>query len=95
VKYWQGKSGDKGLKKRNKRYQMRKKTIKIVQTSERSPQAGESQIKSDKKLRDPMHKRTKRSENGSDTTMRIIKGIIIVQAIKGYFSKKGIEENVC
>jgi hypothetical protein len=42
-----------------------------------------------------MHKRTKRSENGSDTTMRIIKGIIIVQAIKGYFSKKGIEENVC
>ena len=47
--FTKGKSGDKGHKKRNKRYQAilheKKKTVKIVQTSERSPQAGESQRK--------------------------------------------------
>ena len=43
------KSGDKCLKKRNKKNQAiftrEKNTVKIVQTSERSPQAGENQRK--------------------------------------------------
>ena len=53
-----------------------------------------------KKLIVPMHKPTKRRENSSNTKMRIVNGIEIVQEIKANFEmmfnfqKRGEEENV-